>query len=141
MKYLLLIISLLMVSLFGIKDTVTVLPVDLQAQSVCQYSNYEAESANVNYVLSASGQERLFSDMFLPETQSLARHLQNNSNRLSRITTTHYYISCNKFLLRLMSLLKEALGLSVTSQFSTMPYLSWSVSSDHYVFGMRRILI
>lgn len=140
MKYLLLIISLLMVSLIGIKDAGAVLPESSQVPSMRQYSHYVDQSAPINQNFSSTDQERSFCDMSLPEARTLARHLSSNSNRFSR-TATHYHIFCNKFLLRRMSLLMEALEQSTTSLFSSMPYLSWSVSSDHYVFGMRRILI
>ena len=35
----------------------------------------------------------------------------------------------------------EELFHSVTSIHSTLPFQSWAVASDHYIFGMRRILI
>lgn len=140
MKYLLLIISLLFVSLIGIKETDTELSAFSQVQSVQQLSNNTEDSDSMNQSLLASDEKSLFGDMFLLETPSLVRHLLNNSNRFSR-TTTLCYISYNKYLLRLMSMLMEALGQRVTAQISSMPRLGWSFASDHYVFGMRRILI
>ena len=35
----------------------------------------------------------------------------------------------------------EMLIQNVKSVYSSLPYPSWTVSSDHYIFGMRRILI
>ena len=35
----------------------------------------------------------------------------------------------------------EMLFQNVKSVYSSLPYPSWTVSSDHYIFGMRRILI
>ena len=140
MKYLLLIISLLMVTLIGIKATGTVLPVVSQTSSAHQYAHSIDESAPLNQSFSSSNPERSFCDMSLPEACTLARHLTCSSNRFSR-TATHYHIFCNKFLLRRMSMLMESLEQHTTSLFSTMPHISWAVSSEHYVFGMCRILI
>ena len=35
----------------------------------------------------------------------------------------------------------ERLFHSITQTYTSLPFQSWSVASDHYVFGMRRILI
>jgi hypothetical protein len=35
----------------------------------------------------------------------------------------------------------EILSYAINQIFTSLPYQSWAVSSDHYVFGMRRILI
>ena len=35
----------------------------------------------------------------------------------------------------------EMLSHTINQVYTSLPYQSWTVSSDHYVFGMRRILI
>ena len=35
----------------------------------------------------------------------------------------------------------EMLSHTINQVYTSLPYQSWAVSSDHYVFGMRRILI
>ena len=35
----------------------------------------------------------------------------------------------------------ERLFHSINQTYTSLPFQSWSVSSDHYIFGMRRILI
>ena len=74
------------------------------------------------------------------DAESLARQFRI-CDRSQRIVPVKYlslgknsaYQSARKCLERLFH--------SINQTYTSLPFQSWSVSSDHYVFGMRRILI
>lgn len=139
MKQLLLIFSLFVASLMSVKVAVnTFLPTSWKecVQLCCDKRTTDINDCSCFF---SSGYEHSFGDMIWAGTRQLTRHFSGNSNRSVR-TATHYYILFNKALMRLMYARMESMN-QAFSQFSTMPSLSWSVSSDHYIFGMRRILI
>lgn len=83
--------------------------------------------------------DRLLDESVYMDIQPFTRQLYGASNRTSRTTTPHY-TSCFKLQMRLMIVRMGLLNQS-TLQVSSVPCLNWRVSSDHYIFGMRRILI
>lgn len=139
MKYLLLILSFVTMTLLGVKASVYSLDPEMSVVSVQQVSVDVKGTNNLDGVLSATSHNRLFGDMVLRDAQSFARQVYGSSCRVSR-TTTPYYISCHKSLMRLMALRMELLSQGA-SQFTTMPCLGWAIPSEYYVYGMRRILI
>lgn len=78
--------------------------------------------------------------MTFTEVDLMARQFGAH-NRSYRLTN----LSCSwlsKFMNHRVAVLRMAmLTHSATHVFSTLPLLSWNVSSEHYIFGMRRILI
>ena len=74
------------------------------------------------------------------DAESLARQFRI-CDRSQRIVPVKYlslgknsaYQSARKCLERLFH--------SINQTYTSLPFQSWSVSSDHYIFGMRRILI
>ena len=74
------------------------------------------------------------------DAESLARQFRL-CERSQRVISLQYlslgknsaYQSARKCLERLFH--------SINQTYTSLPFQSWSVSSDHYIFGMRRILI
>lgn len=139
MKYLLLILSFVTMTLFGVKASVCGLDPEMDKVSVQQVSAEVNEAKSLEDAVSAAARNRLFGDMVFMDAQSLARQVYGSSCRVSR-TTTPYNISYHKSLMRLMALRMELLS-QEASQFSTMPCFGWAIPAEYYVFGMRRILI
>lgn len=139
MKYLLLILSFVTMILFGVKASACGFDAEMDNVSTQQVSVDVNGSKSLKEVVSAPSCNRSLGDMVFMDTQSFARQVYGSSCRVSR-TTTPYYISYHKSLMRLMALRMELLSQGA-SQFSTMPCFGWAIPADYYVFGMRRILI
>ena len=74
------------------------------------------------------------------ETQTIARQLRV-SGRNHRHIVFHYSM-CGKWMVERIAMMRmHLLAQLFTHSYSTDPFQSWEVASDHYVFGMRRILI
>lgn len=139
MKYLLLILSFVTMILFGVKASACGFDAEMDNVSAQQVSVDVNGSKSLKEVVSAPSCNRFFDNMVFMDAQSLARQVYGSSCRVSR-TTTPYYISYHKSLMRLMALRMELLSQGA-SQFSTMPCFGWAIPAEYYVFGMRRILI
>lgn len=78
--------------------------------------------------------------MAFEDAQSLARQLRMFS-RGQRQLVLHYTWVDRALLCKVVKNCMDALYLSSNHTYSSLPYQSWGVSSEHYIFGMRRILI
>lgn len=78
--------------------------------------------------------------MTFTEVDLMARQFgaHNRSYRLTNFSCSWLSKVMNH---RVAVLRMAMLTYSATHVFSTLPCLSWNVSSEHYIFGMRRILI
>lgn len=139
MKYILLILSLFTLALLGVKASAYDFVPKEEKVSQSYISSKSDSVDNYNKVVSAFENDRLLGDMVLIDAQSLARQVYGTSNRSVR-TTTLQYISYQRSLVRLMTLRMELLNQCI-SLFNSVPCFSWTIPSDYYVFGMRRILI
>lgn len=74
------------------------------------------------------------------ESQTIARQLRV-SGRSQRHIVFHYSM-CGKWMAERIAMMRmHLLAQLFTHSYSTDPFQNWEVSSDHYVFGMRRIQI
>ena len=93
-----------------------------------------------------SGQVNTFPDQLPGENVAFVDTL-SLTNQLRVIGRTQRQLSVTYSLLskgdicRLAKCRQNALFQSSKHVYTSAPHLSWSVSSEHYVFGMRRILI
>lgn len=74
------------------------------------------------------------------DAHSMARQLRL-VHRNQRTLVLHHILLDKSQLSKACRFYIEALYSSNNHLFTTLPYLSWEVSSEHYIFGMRRILI
>ena len=75
------------------------------------------------------------------DVQSLARQ-SRVCGRGYRQLSVHYNVSSSKSsVYRITKRYFEILCHSIGQTFTSLPCRSWSIASDHYIFGMRRILI
>lgn len=79
-------------------------------------------------------------DMVYTDAQSLSRQLRS-CGRLQRISNVHFSF-LNKILEWKKALNRmEMLSCASFHAYTTIPCQSWALASEHYVFGMRRILV
>lgn len=135
MKNILLFLSLFWMSLLAAKGVEGTLP--------------DAEGAGVESVLRTSGQMGCiqssiaeFPDegMAYVETESLARQYRV-CGRSHRSFSVHSSFFAKSSAYRAAKKRLELLSHTINQVYTSLPCQSWAVSSDHYVFGMRRILI
>ena len=62
-------------------------------------------------------------------------------HRNQRPFILHYTLLDKALLSKVAKSCMDALYTSSNRVYTTLPYPSWEVSSEHYIFGMRRILI
>ena len=84
--------------------------------------------------------EHPLEDFMFGDAQTMARQLVM-LGRTQRQTSSHNYLFPKDLARRTIMVQMAALEQSAHHLYSTLPYLSWTVSSELYVFGMRRILI
>lgn len=119
---------------------------------------FPQEGVGVGYCLQQSDfsdltEEETCMDLILPVTtdmpersmafedaQSFARQLRM-FNRGQRQLVLHYTWVDRALLCKVAKSCMDALYLSSNHTYTSLPYHSWEVSSEHYIFGMRRILI
>ena len=134
MKNILLLLFLFSMFLLGAKSSNDTLP---------------KEGAGVEFVLQAD----IPVDQVLPiltewpheseacvDAESLARQFRI-CERGQRIVPVKYLSLGKKTAHQCARKCLERLFHSITQTYTSLPFQSWSVASDHYVFGMRRILI
>lgn len=80
------------------------------------------------------------SDDVLTETQLLANRLCNRTIRLHRVAAQQF-LSLLKILAREISLYDAFQTHQLSQLYTTARCQSWNTPSEHYVFGMRRLLI
>lgn len=79
-------------------------------------------------------------DMVYTDVQSLSRQLRS-SGRLQRMLNVHFSF-LNKMLEWKKALNRlEMLSYASFHTYTTIPCQSWALASEHYVFGMCRILV
>lgn len=79
-------------------------------------------------------------NVMFEDAQSMARQLRL-MHRNQRPFILHYTLLDKALLSKVAKSCKDALYTSSNRVYTTLPYPSWEVSSEHYIFGMRRILI
>ncbi len=135
MKNLLLFLSLFLMFLLGAGDVNGTLPVE--------------EGVGVECVLQtdSSVEQILLSEINLPDegeacvnTENLARQYRANG-RGQRSFSVQQMFYGKSLAYRAARRRLEMLSHTINQTYTSMPCQSWSLSSDHYVFGMRRILI
>ena len=84
--------------------------------------------------------ERFRGDMTLNEAESLAHQLNVRTGRMLRLTSLQHVIGI-KTLMRKYALLDNLLTHNASHYYTTLCTPSWEYASEHYIFGMRRILI
>ena len=135
MKNLLLFLSLFLMFLLGAGDVNGTLPVE--------------EGVGVECVLrtDSSVEQILLSEINLPDegeacvnTENLARQYRvKGRGQRSFSVQQMFYGKSSAY--RAARRRLEMLSHTINQTYTSMPCQSWSLSSDHYVFGMRRILI
>ena len=135
MKNFLLFLSLFLMFLLGAGDVNGTLPVE--------------EGVEVECVLQtdSSVEQILLSEINLPDegeacvnTENLARQYRANG-RGQRSFSVQQMFYGKSLAYRAARRRLEMLSHTINQTYTSMPCQSWSLSSDHYVFGMRRILI
>ena len=79
-------------------------------------------------------------NVMFEDAQSMARQLRL-IHRNQRPLILHYTLLDKALLSKVAKNCMDALYTSSNCVYTTLPYPSWEVSSEHYIFGMRRILI
>ena len=125
MKNILLFLSLFLVFLLGAKDVNGTLPIEEGAGVECVLSSAtELPNEGVAYV----------------DTESLARQYRV-CGRTQRTFSVQQMFWAKSSAYRTAMKRLETLCHSNHSIYTSLPCQSWDVPTDHYVFGMRRILI
>lgn len=144
MKNVLLLISFLFVLLFASKAmNGLLLPVTDEVEecmaSYEQSDSYSIFDGTTGCILSVSSSSP-YNDMTIADAQTLARQLRV-MGRTQRSVSFHCSFISKAIGWRTAFLRMKELSLSSQKVYTSLPRLSWEVSSDHYIFGMRRILI
>ena len=140
MKNVLLFISFLFLLLAGSKVMDFFVPVQME------------DCASVRVEAIDGYEEYTFSGCILPvesesphgeaitDAQLLARQLSMHG-RTTRVTSVNYSYLSKVLVWKAVRDRMEVLSQAFSRTYTTLPYQSWMLSSDYYVFGMRRILI
>ena len=135
MKNFLLFLSLFLMFLLGAGDVNDTFPVEEGVGVVCVLQT------------DSSVEQILLSEINLPDegeacvnTENLARQYRvNGRGQRSFSVQQMFYGKSSAY--RAARRRLEMLSHTINQVYTSMPCQSWSLSSDHYVFGMRRILI
>lgn len=135
MKNIVLLISFFALLWLGTEARTEVLPV---AEDMVSLSVFKGEVADSGIILLAQDRH-LWDGMVFTETEPLTGQL--TKSRSYRFITSQGFL-LSKALIRRIAVLRMAMsGRSAVSACSWLPCLGWEVPSEHYIFGMRRILI
>ena len=135
MKNIVLLISFFALLLLGAEARTEVLPV---TEDVVSVSVSEGEVMDRGFILPMQD-KHLWDGMVFTEAEPLTGQL--TASRSYRFVTSQGFL-LSKALIRRIAVLRMALSnRSAVLACSLLPCQSWEVSSEHYVFGMRRILI
>lgn len=139
MKNILLIILLLFALFLGIKTIANVCASENALDFSSSLENeYVQQMDESGCILPFSNDSPLGNILYM-DTQSLPRQL-SNYGRIQRITSIGFGLS--KFLIRKIATIHRIASIhSYDSIFTTFPFQNWTIASEHYVFGLRRILI
>ncbi len=129
MKYPFLLISFIIFTLSSLttNDEVT-----------CQHDAWNEVCAKVDACIFSISLDSSQGDV--SDAQSLARQLRN-CGRTNRIQNSWPLIISKLMPGKATCSKVDVLSQSFSHIYNTLPCLCWTLSSDHYVFGMRRILI
>ena len=135
MKNFLLLLSFFLVSLLGAKGLESTLPVE---EGAGVESVLPAE-ASVGYILPLvaelpdTGEAYVDVESMAGQYRVVGRGQRSFSVQQMFMAKSSAYRAARKRL--------EMLSHTINQVYTSLPCQSWAVSSDHYVFGMRRILI
>lgn len=139
MKSILLIISFLFLTLFGIKSVNNVPFQEERDEYACLVSNGSIHSCNAYDFILPETSELPEDGMAITDAQSLARQLRG-CGRTHR--TLNYLPSLSKMLAwKTLWNRMEILSQVSLQSYNSLPCPSWALPSEHYVYAMRRILI
>ena len=135
MKNFLLLLSFFLVSLLGAKGLESALPVEEEAgvESVLP------AEASVGYILPLVAE--------LPDTGEAYVDVESMAGQYRVVGRGQRSFSVQQMFMPKSSAYRaarrrlEMLSHTINQVYTSLPCQSWAVSSDHYVFGMRRILI
>ena len=133
MKNILLFLSLFLMSLLGVKGIDAAILEGEGVESVFQIED------SVGYILPSVAELPDEGEAYV-DTESLARQYRvcGRGQRTSFVQQMFFgkestYRAAKKHL--------DILFHTINHVYTSLPYQSWTISSDHYVFGMRHILI
>ena len=135
MKNILLFISLSLMFLLGARAMNVTLP---EEEGVGVKSVLQAD-ASVGYILPVVAEWPEEGDAYV-DAESLM-HQFRVCGRSQRQLSVRQFSLVRSSAHRVLQKRLELLFNSIERTYSSLPCQSWPVSSDHYVFGMRRILI
>lgn len=143
MKYILFVISFIAIFLLKAGWEANDFPVEQETEAVCTSQNLlvfsEGNTPSTGAILPIDA-DKLLGDMVYSDTQALARQLNVSSARYHRFTTLQHTLF-SKSLMRKIALWMASMAQCATQVHTTLPSQGWETSSEHYIFGMRRILI
>lgn len=144
MKTFLLFISVLFASLFcaGSADGALLSDERCEAGYGLQLNDFSVlshEDTSAGFILPVAA-EAPNGTLAFEDAHSLARQLRMFS-RGQRQLVLHYTLVDKALLSKAVKNCIAALYLSSNHTYTSLPYPSWEVSSEHYIFGMHRILI
>ena len=135
MKNLFLLLSFFLVSLLGVKGIGDTLPSE---EGIGVESVLQAESS-VGYILPMVTELPDEGELYV-DVESLAGQYRV-IGRGQRSFSVQQMFMAKSSAYRAARRRLEMLSHTINQVYTSLPCQSWAVSSDHYVFGMRRILI
>ena len=135
MKNFLLLLSLFMMFLLGARDVNSSLPIEegVGVESVLQSESPVGYILPVVAELPDAGEAYVDVESMASQYRVIGRGQRSFSVQQMFMAKSSVYRAAKKRL--------EMLSHTINQVYTSLPYQSWAVSSDHYVFGMRRILI
>ena len=127
--------SLSLLFLFGVKLMDLTSSVEEKEQVTCILQEHDPSGQVNTFPDQLPGENVAFVD-----TLSLTNQLRVIGRTQRQLSVTYSLLSKGD-ICRLAKCRQNALFQSSKHVYTSAPHLSWSVSSEHYVFGMRRILI
>ena len=135
MKNFLLLLSLFLVSLLGTKDIAGTLP---EAEGIGVESVLRVDEPT-GYILPSVFEIPDEGEAYV-DMESLARQCRV-CGRGPRSFSVQYSFFAKSSAHRAAKRRLDILFHTINQFYTSLPYQSWAVSSDHYIFGMRHILI
>lgn len=135
MKNFLLLLSLFMMSLLGARDVHDTLSVEegMGVESVLPVEEPVGHILPIVAELPTKGEAYVDVESLALQYRICGRGQRSFSVQQMFFGKSSAYRAAKKHL--------EMLSHTINQVYTSLPYQSWAVSSDHYVFGMRRILI
>ena len=135
MKNFLLLLSLFMMFLLGARDVNSSLPIEegVEVESVLQ------SEAPVGYILPVVAELPEAGEAYV-DVESMASQYRV-IGRGQRSFSVQQMFMAKSLAYRAAKKRLEMLSQTINRVYTSLPYQSWAVPSEHYVFGMRHILI